>query len=105
MASQKRLYIDTEKGSDENEGTEMKPLRSLLQAMLICKSSSGDFLVRVEKDGINGWEAASKTALKKNQKKFDQEMKKLEKAEEKAKSAEEAAIASLEEAKKDYNRT
>uniref|UniRef100_F1L0Y6 Asparagine--tRNA ligase, cytoplasmic n=1 Tax=Ascaris suum TaxID=6253 RepID=F1L0Y6_ASCSU len=100
MAPSSKLYVCAETGSDDNDGTEQKPLKSLFQAMLLAKSATGEFLVRTEKDGIKCWEPASKTALKKNQKKFEQEMKKAEKAGAKAKAAEESAAASLEEAKK-----
>lgn len=97
-----RFYVCADSGSDHNEGTsEETAVANLFQAMLLAKSVNGDFVMRVTKeDGTKTWEAPAKSQIKKNQKKFDAEMKKLEKATEKAKTDAESAHQALEEAKK-----
>jgi len=95
------LYICPDTGSDESgDGSIEKPLRSLFKAMMIAGTVDGNFQVAVEKDGAKTFEPASKSAIKKNQKKFEAEQKKLVKAEESAKVAKEKADMALEEAKK-----
>ncbi|KAK6050334.1 hypothetical protein COOONC_12160, partial [Cooperia oncophora] len=75
-----KLYICPDTGSDENDGTEERPLSTLFQAMMLSKNS-GEFLARtVKEDGSKTWEPAAKAAIKKNLKKYEAEMKKAEKA-------------------------
>lgn len=95
-----KLYICPDSGSDQNDGTEERPLGSLFQAMVLSKNT-GEFLVRtVKEDGTKAWEPAAKAAIKKNLKKYEAELKKAEKAAGRAKEQEAASHAALEEAKK-----
>ncbi|EYC00740.1 hypothetical protein Y032_0113g380 [Ancylostoma ceylanicum] len=95
-----KFYICPESGSDENDGTEEKPLGTLFQAMVLSKNS-GEFLVRtIKEDGTRTWEPAAKAAIKKNLKKYEAELKKAEKAAGRAKEQEAATQTALEEAKK-----
>ncbi|MFH4983250.1 hypothetical protein AB6A40_009959 [Gnathostoma spinigerum] len=100
MDDMKVYYIHPDEGSDDNDGSREKPVKSLFAAMMLAKSATGKFMMWTEKDGNIGWEAASKTALKKNQKRFEQELRKLSKAETKAKETVDAVTQSLEDAKK-----
>uniref|UniRef100_A0A0N5AK10 Asparagine--tRNA ligase, cytoplasmic n=1 Tax=Syphacia muris TaxID=451379 RepID=A0A0N5AK10_9BILA len=100
MTSTHKFYIDALNGNDDNDGSEQKPLKTLFQAMVISKSPCGDFLVRSEEDGAASWKPPSKSALKKNQKKYEQELRKTAKMEERAGNVAEAEMAALEEAKK-----
>ncbi|KAJ1360833.1 Asparagine--tRNA ligase, cytoplasmic [Parelaphostrongylus tenuis] len=95
-----RFYICSEFGSDDNDGSEGKPLATIFQAMLLS-NNSGEFLVRsVKEDGTKSWEPASKAAVKKNLKKYEAELKKMEKAHVQAKEHQAATLVALEEAKK-----
>lgn len=66
MADQPIYFICADSGSDENgTGTQEKPLRTLLKAMLLSGSDEGNFKVATLKDDKKEWEPASKSALKK----------------------------------------
>ncbi|KIH56092.1 hypothetical protein ANCDUO_13731 [Ancylostoma duodenale] len=119
-----KFYICPESGSDENDGTEEKPLGTLFQASyhpptsrrggagahphglrplraMVLSKNTGEFLVRtVKEDGTRTWEPAAKAAIKKNLKKYEAELKKAEKAAGRAKEQEAASQTALEEAKK-----
>ncbi|VDO35072.1 unnamed protein product [Haemonchus placei] len=95
-----KLYICPDTGSDENDGSEERPLGTLLQAMMLSKNS-GEFLVRtINVDGTKSWEPAAKAAIKKNLKKYEAELKRAGKAAERVKEQEAASRAALEEARK-----
>ncbi|PAV87442.1 hypothetical protein WR25_18587 [Diploscapter pachys] len=96
-----KLYIDADAGSDEhNDGSIDKPFASLFQAMIVSKNS-GEYLMKTAgEDGVKDWQPATKSAIKKNIKRYEAEVKKLEKSEAKAKEDEKSAHAALEEAKK-----
>ncbi|KAK6053444.1 nucleic acid-binding domain protein [Cooperia oncophora] len=99
-----KLYICPDTGSDENDGTEERPLSTLFQAMMLSKNS-GEFLVRtVKEDGFEnrcGRTTAQVAPSRSNtMKKYEAELKKAEKAAGRAKEQEAATHAALEEAKK-----
>ncbi|GMR52811.1 hypothetical protein PMAYCL1PPCAC_23006 [Pristionchus mayeri] len=96
------LYVCQESGDDANDGlSTATAVASLFQAMLLAKTADGDFKMATKNEsGEIVWDKPSQAAKKKNQKRFEAELKKLEKAGSKAKAAEESAHAALEEAKK-----
>uniref|UniRef100_A0A0R3S480 asparagine--tRNA ligase n=1 Tax=Elaeophora elaphi TaxID=1147741 RepID=A0A0R3S480_9BILA len=65
------IYICPETGDDGNDGSELKSLRTLFQAMVITKSSQGDFLVRITKDGQQDGTTAALEEAKKVQIELD----------------------------------
>uniref|UniRef100_A0AC35TGU5 Asparagine--tRNA ligase n=1 Tax=Rhabditophanes sp. KR3021 TaxID=114890 RepID=A0AC35TGU5_9BILA len=105
-----KLFISSGKGSDTTgDGTEDKPLATLLHAMILADSSDADtFLVEeVTEDGVSTFNAPAKSSVKKFAKLYEADKRKKEKAEKKkvedaaaaVKQAESAADL-LEEAKK-----
>lgn len=96
------IYICPESGNDEiGDGSEEKPLKTLLKAMVISGSADGDFRVAsVKEDQQRIWEPAAKSAIKKNKNKFEADLKKASKAQDAAKALKEKTDAAVEEAKK-----
>ncbi|CAJ0944026.1 unnamed protein product, partial [Mesorhabditis belari] len=97
-----RYYVCAETGDDSRDGTsETSAVANLFQAMLLARSPKGDFLVRTKKDdGTAKWEAPSQSAIKKNVKKYEAEVKKHEKAREKEAEDKDSHAKAIEDAKK-----
>jgi asparaginyl-tRNA synthetase len=108
MSESKVFYICHITGNDETgDGTELKPLNSLLRAMQLAESTEADFRVSTltgkEEEADGGpkeWEKPSKSAMKKAIGRFEQEKKKNERAREKTAKTMESNEKKLEEAKK-----
>jgi len=84
------LYVSEKHGSDEKgEGTIDNPFKSVLHAMLSCKSENFPEIFVDSKDEKQKYEKIAKAQLKKQKKLYDQELRKLDsKSKQKALDAE-----------------
>uniref|UniRef100_A0A914DWQ6 Asparagine--tRNA ligase, cytoplasmic n=1 Tax=Acrobeloides nanus TaxID=290746 RepID=A0A914DWQ6_9BILA len=100
MTKEKTYYICPDLGSDETGiGSEEKPLKTLFKAMVLAGSDESNFLVAAVKDDQKVWEPASKSALKKNKKRYEEELRKQTKTHDQTKHNQEKAEVNLDDAK------
>jgi len=102
MSENTHYYICPTSGNDEfGNGSIEKPFQSLFKAMCIADSIDGElFKISVVKDSKQTWEKPSKSALKKNQGRYDDIRKKKEKAEASLAMSTEKSQKRFEESKK-----